>query len=32
VAVFAMSMHKKAHPKLSEAIYKLSRIALNRLA
>ncbi|MBN1907828.1 MAG: methyltransferase [Deltaproteobacteria bacterium] len=32
VAVFAMSMHKKTHPKLGEAIYKLSRIALNRLA
>jgi len=30
VSVFAMSMDKKFHPKLGEAIYKLSRIALNR--
>ena len=30
VSIFAMSMHKKIHPKLNEAIYKLSRIALNR--
>lgn len=30
VAVFAMSMEKKFHPKLGEAVYKLSRIALNR--
>ncbi len=31
VAMFAMSREKKFHPKLSEAIYKLSRIALNRM-
>ena len=30
VAVFAMSLEKKFHPKLGEAVYKLSRIALNR--
>lgn len=30
VAVFALSLEKRFHPKLSEAIYKLSRIALNR--
>lgn len=30
VAVFALSLEKKFHPKLGEAIYKLSRIALNR--
>jgi hypothetical protein len=30
VGVFALSLEKKFHPKLGEAIYKLSRIALNR--
>ena len=30
VSIFVLSMHKKIHPKLNEAIYKLSRIALNR--
>ena len=30
VSIFSMSMHKKIHPKMNEAIYKLSRIALNR--
>lgn len=30
VSVFAMSMENKIHPKLGEAAYKLSRIALNR--
>ena len=30
VSIFSMSMHKKLHPRLNEAIYKLSRIALSR--
>ncbi len=30
VSIFALSIDKKLHPKLDEAIYKLSRIALNR--
>ena len=30
VSIFALSAHRKVHPKLSEAIYKLSRISLNR--
>ena len=30
VTVFTMAMGKKVHPKLSEAIYRLSRIALNK--
>lgn len=30
VSIFAMSIEKKLHPKLGEAIYKLSRIALDR--
>lgn len=30
VSVFAFSMDKTFHPKLGEAVYKLSRIALNR--
>ena len=30
VSIFAMSMHKKFHPKLGQAVYKLSRLALDR--
>jgi len=30
VSIFALSFEKKIHPKLNEAIYKLSRITLNR--
>ncbi len=30
IAVFALSLEKKFHPKLGEAVYKLSRIALSR--